>query len=508
MTSQSLDPTEAFPSPQQIEAVRAYIKRTWKTLSRSQAHILEAATDPKINHSPEQPWLVYISSQEDRSQIEQSLQEIISAEEFKQIEIRTLPAEVDQIQEHGLLYLPHPYVVPGGRFNEMYGWDSYFIQLGLLRDGELDLAKSMVEQLIYEIKHYGTILNANRTYQLMRSQPPMLTPMVLALFKHTQDTHWLQSILPTIESYYFYWTVPPHLNQATGLSRYFALGEGPAPEVLISEKDDLGRTHYDRVREYYRQFEVDDYDVSLYYNREQDQLTDLFYQGDRSMRESGFDITNRFGPFSVDIIHYAPVCLNVLLYKMEQDIAHIYEILGLKEVARQWHEWANLRHQRIDEFLWDESAGFYFDYNFQTGKRRPYEFASTFYPLWAGISSQEQAKRVLQNLEKFEAAGGVLTSTHVTGNQWDAPFGWAPLNLIAVQGLHRYGYQEDAKRLARKFISMLVKEFEKYGTLVEKYDVCTCSSDVSNEIFFGYSSNEIGFGWTNAVFLELLTIVE
>jgi alpha,alpha-trehalase len=493
-----------IPSPRQIEAVKEYIKKTWKTLTRSPDNIVESARDPKIEHLPGQPWLIYISPQEDATKIKQSL----PAQDWSQIEFRVLPAEVQQIQEHGLLYLPHSYVVPGGRFNEMFGWDSYFILLGLLRDGEIELAKSMIEQFIYEIEHYGTILNANRTYFLSRSQPPFLTPMVLALFEYVQDKEWLRDILPTLERYYYYWLVPPHLNLTTGLSRYYALGEGPASEVLMSERDEQQRTHYERVKEYYRQFEVTDYDISLYYDRENDELTDLFYKGDRSMRESGFDITNRFGPFSIDIIHYVPVCLNVLLYKMEQDLSRIHDILGDEATAQQWKEKAKERHERIDQFLWDEETGLYLDYNFQTRDRRQYEYATVFYPLWAGIASTEQAKRVVENLELFEAPGGLLTSPYVTGNQWDAPLGWAPLTLIAVQGMHRYGYTEEAYRIARKFISLLVQEFEKYGTLLEKYDVVNCSSQVSDEILFGYSSNESGFGWTNAAFLELLVILE
>lgn len=508
MKNPILKQNQLFPAPDQLKAVRAYIKETWQTLSRSHKHILESARDPKIDHVPSKPWPIYISPKEDVAEIKKALEKSISKEEFEQIEIRVLPAEVEQIQEHGLLYLPHDYVVPGGRFNEMYGWDSYFIQLGLLRDGELNLAKSLVDQLLYEIEHYGTILNANRTYLLTRSQPPLLTPMILALFQHTQDKEWLQSVLPTVERFYYYWTLPPHLNQATGLSRYFALGEGPAPEVLISERDEQGRTHYDRVLEYYRQFEVEDYDVNLYYDREQDELTNLFYKGDRTMRESGFDPSNRFGPFNVDIIHYAPVCLNVLLYQMEQDIAQINDIFGYEAVANQWRDRAASRQELINRFLWDEEAGLYFDYNFTTGDRRRYEFATTFYPLWAGIASVEQAQQVVHNLPEFEAPGGLLTSTRVTGSQWDAPFGWAPLHLFAVQGLHRYGYHREAERLARKFISLVVQEFEKCGAIVEKYDVFNCSADVSDEIQFGYSSNEIGFGWTNGVFLELLATLE
>ena len=509
MNSQSQLQGNFLPYLSELESVKIYIKKTWKTLTRSHAHILDAAKDSKLDHPLGTPWPVYISPQEDYSQVEESLRQVLSAEEFEQIELRVLPLEVDQIEEHGLLYLPHDYVVPGGRFNEMYGWDSYFIQLGLLRDGELALAQSMSDQLIYEIEHYGTVLNANRTYMLNRSQPPILTPMILNLFEYTQNLDWLHSVLPAVESYYFFWTVPPRLNQATGLSHYNALGHGPAPEVVSSERDEKGRTHYERVQEYYRHFHVNDYDVNIYYDCQNDRLTDLFYQGDRSMRESGFDPSSRFGPFSVDIIHYAPVCLNVLLYQMELDIAQMKKLIGHDaDDISYWHKHAQNRHRLIDKFLWDEEAGLYFDYNFRTGKRRPYEFATTFFPLWAGIASEAQAKRVVDNLPKFEAPGGLLTSTHVSGNQWDAPFGWAPLHLIAVKGMLRYGYERDAKRIAAKFVKMVVKEFGKTGTLLEKYEVEKCSADVSEEIFFGYSSNEIGFGWTNGVLLELLAILE
>lgn len=491
-----------------IEKIRAYIKQTWKTLTRSQKDLLKAAKDPKIEHESERSWLVYISPQEDIDRIKTSLQQVLSPEELQKLELRILPSEVDLITEHGLLYLPHSYVVPGGRFNEMYGWDSYFIILGLLQDGEIDLAKNMVDLLAYEIEHYGMILNANRTYFLTRSQPPIFTLSILKVYEHTQDKQWLQSLIPTIETYYYYWSVPPHLNQATGLSHYVALGHGAAPEVVMSEIDEEGKTHYDRVKEYYRQCQFDDYDVDLYYDSEKDELTELFYQGDRSMRESGFDISNRFGPFSVDIIHYAPVCLNILLHQMESDTAKINEILGFGEIGSQWHARADLRRERINHFLWDEEAGLYFDYNFRISQRRQYEYATTFFPLWTGVASEEQARRVWQNLAQFEEAGGILTSTHVSGNQWDAPFAWAPLNLIAVEGLLRYGYTEDAKRIAGKFLNMAVQEFNKTGTLVEKYDVCACSANVSEEILFGYSSNEIGFGWTNGVILELLRILE
>ncbi|HAC64258.1 MAG TPA: alpha,alpha-trehalase [Cyanothece sp. UBA12306] len=491
-----------------IKPLRDYIKYTWKTLTRSPADIVKAARDPKLELIDDSVLPVYVSAREDYVQVEDRLRQYLTDEEWTKIELRVLPPQMEQIEQHGLLYLPGKYVVPGGRFNELYGWDSYFIQLGLIIDEEISLAQSMLDQLLYEIDHYGTVLNGNRSYMLNRSQPPLLSRMILDLYNQTKDKNWLRSVLPTVQSYYFYWTVPPHLNQATGLSHYNAFGVGPAPEVLSSEIDEEGKNHYERILEFYRYHDVEDYDVSLYYDQEEDCLTELFYQGDRSMRESGYDPTNRFGPFSIDIIHYAPVCLNSLLYQMELDLAQMQDILGYGHAASYWINSAENRRNLMNQYLWDQEAGLYFDYNFRTGKCRNYEFATTFFPLWVGLASPEQAQRVALNLPIFEVPGGLLTSTHVSGNQWDAPFGWAPLHLMAVYGLRRYGYTEDAHRIAYKFINLVLQEFKKTGTIVEKYDVKNSSANVSDQIFFGYSSNEIGFGWTNGVVLDLLDMLE
>jgi len=487
-----------------VEAVRAYICAGWRTLTRSTTDLPEAARDPKLRLPPGQPFPVYLSPREDRQRVERELRETLGPERFGTIDLRVLPEDRGAIREHGLLYLPRPYVVPGGRFNEMYGWDSYFIQVGLLRDGELDLARDMVENFLYEVEHYGTVLNANRTYYLTRSQPPFLARMVLGVFEETEDRSWLRKTVPAIEAYYRFWTEDPHLVPDLGLSRYYDRGEGPAPEVVSDERDAEGRTHYDRAREYYRTHTVTDYDVSRYYDAEKDRLTPLFYKGDRSMRESGFDPSERFGALNVDVVHYAPVCLNSLLYQMERDAAEIQHALGRPDEASRWRERARARRTAIDRRLWDEEAGLYFDYNFETARRRHYEFATTFYPLWVGAATPEQARRVRESLPRFEAPGGILTSTRVTGHQWDAPFGWAPLQMIAVSGLRRYGYEEDADRIAGKFLSLVVKEFEEHGGILEKYDLRRRESDVSADIRFGYSSNEIGFGWTNAAFVELL----
>ena len=501
------DYPQQYPDSDRVEAVRAYVKKTWQTLRRGHDHIVEAAKDSKVEHEAAKSWPVYISRKENPREIAETLKETM-AEGFESIRLEVLPENRDEIEEHGLLYLPGDYVVPGGRFNELYGWDSYFILVGLLHDGELALAKSLTDQLLYQVEHYGSVLNANRTYFLGRSQPPLLARMVLRLYEHTQDEDWLRSTVPTLVKYYEYWLKAPHYDAESGLSTYYATGNGPAPEVVVSECDEFGRTHFDRIREFYKTETVDEYDVSLFYDAEKDELTDLFYKGDRSMRESGFDPTNRFGPFSVDIIHYLPVCLNVLLHQMEQDMAELYRLLNDAESIGLWNNRATARKESINAYLWDEEDGQYYDYHMSTAQRSRYEFATTFYPLWAGIASPEQAAAVVSNLSKFEAPGGVRTSNHFSGSQWDAPFGWAPLQLIAVEGLQRYGYTEDAQRLARRFISMVVQDFERTGSLLEKYDLEACSGKVSDEIHFGYSSNEVGFGWTNGVVLALLDLLD
>ncbi len=206
----------ALPSATQLAEVRKYIASGWTTLSRSNRDLPTAARDPKLSRPPGSPWPVYVSSREDRGRVARDVAQVLSEKELATIELRTLPADLATVRDHGLLYLPRPYVVPGGRFNEMYGWDSYFIQVGLLRDNELRLARDMVDNFIYEIEHYGTILNANRTYFLTRSQPPFLTRMILGVHAKAADRDWLKSTLPAIDAYYRFWTSADHAVPGTG----------------------------------------------------------------------------------------------------------------------------------------------------------------------------------------------------------------------------------------------------------------------------------------------------
>lgn len=485
------------------ESIASYIRKTWSALTRSNKDLAKAAVDPKFKPDADGKWTVYIPASDSIDKVGVKLRSAMPLKDYQAIALRVLPENALGAEPQGLLYLPFPYVVPGGRFNEMYGWDSYFIQLGLLNDGQLELAQDMVKNFLYQVQHYGKVLNANRSYYLTRSQPPFLTEMVLNVFAQTGDKHWLSETLPWVVRYHDFMTQGPHLTQ-NGLSRYFDLGEGPAPEVLSGERNEQGLSHYDLVREYLRTHQITDYDVSQYYDAAHDKLTPLFYKGDRSMRESGFDPSNRFGPFNLDVIHYNPVCLNSLLYLMENQIGDILDKLGRTSESVAWRDKAKRRAQLMNELMWSPADGLYFDYNFDKQRLRKYPFLTTFYPLWAGIASKEQAAALVKNLPLFERKGGLQTSTNVSGNQWDAPFGWAPLEMIAVEGLRKYGYNAEADRITVEFLTTVRANYLKQGFIVEKYDVVHPLANVSSQLHFGYTSNEAGFGWTNAVFTELM----
>ncbi|HEV2386063.1 MAG TPA: trehalase family glycosidase [Candidatus Acidoferrales bacterium] len=442
-------------------------------------------------------------------------------------------ADLARIPGPGLLYLPNPYVVPGGQFNEMYGWDSYFIILGLLRDNRRDVARGMVDNFLFEIEHYGGVLNANRTYYLTRSQPPFLTSMILAVHEADQaagqsDSAWLRKAYGFAARDYEQWVRPPHLAGDTGLSRFFDLGAGPVPEIKTDPShyyreavnyflvhggangDELVAVDQDHpsrpvIGPLFDVFVCDpgtgwqpggDCEVE-----DKVALTADFYKGDRSMRESGFDVTFRFGPFGAHTHHYAAVDLNCLLYKTEIDLQRISLLLGNEADVEKWRERAAERKKRINQRLWNKDRGLYFDYDFLKHEQSGYEFATTFYPLWAGLASEEQARALAQRLGDFEHPGGLVISRNDSGAQWDYPYGWAPVELLACEGLRRYGYQADAGRVAYHFLTMVLQNFERDKTIREKYNVVTRSSEVKIEE--GYTQNVVGFGWTNGVFLEL-----
>jgi alpha,alpha-trehalase len=399
------------------------------------------------------------------------------------------------------------------------------------------LARGMVDNFFFEIEHYGAMLNANRTYYLTRSQPPFLSSMFVdvygAMQKGDQDKNnnkekaWLEKAYADLDKDYEMWTREPHLAGQTGLSRYYDFGEGPPAEAL---QDESG--FYRKVASYFffhpvqaedyivpvqpgaRQsvsgapytFEICDVPTTMAppgcEKRQEFKLSSDYYKGDRSMRESGFDVSFRFGPFGAATHHYAPVCLNSLLFKTEKDMEQISQWLGRPADAAKWRKRARDRKKLINRYLWDQEQGLFFDYNFQTGKRSSYLYATTFYPLWAGLATEDQAKLVERNLKGFEQPGGLPMSTQETGTQWDLPYGWGNIEMLAVDGLRRYNDNADADRISYEFLSNVAENFRRDGNIREKYNVVTRSSEAHVEL--GYQMNVVGFGWTNAAFLELL----
>jgi alpha,alpha-trehalase len=526
-------PAASASANQGLKPILNYISSAWDTLTRSMTDCV-SVVDPKIKVAP----VLYLPAEVAEPPAVQKLATECSVRvEHLPVQIHGL-GEIDtsKIQPHGLLYLPDKYVVPGGRFNEMYGWDSYFIIRGLLRAGRVDLARGMVDNFFFEIEHYGAMLNANRTYYLTRSQPPFVSSMFVDVYRATQqakknqgqaDKAWLERAYADLDKDYEMWTRDPHLAGETGLSRYYDFGEGPPAEAV---QDESG--FYRKVAQYFflHPAQADSYVVetptksneavagSPYSLQVCDVLLTMappgcekpkpfklsaeYYKGDRSMRESGFDVSFRFGPFGAATHHYAPVCLNSLLYKNEKDLEQISFWLGHAEDAKKWNKRAEERKKLITHYLWNDQQGLFFDFNFQTKRMSDYRYASTFYPLWAGLATPEQARAVAGNLKVFERPGGLPMSTEETGAQWDLPYGWGNIEMLAIEGLRRYGFIANADRISYEFLSTVAENFRRDGTIKEKYNVVTRSSEAHVEL--GYEMNVVGFGWTNAAFLELL----
>jgi alpha,alpha-trehalase len=513
-----------------LAPIREYIAEGWDTLTRSLDEC-KSVVDTKVTTTS----VLYLPADFEVPPAVQSLQAQCN------VQAKHLPSvihnlgEVDEskIDPAGLLYLPHKYVVPGGRFNEMYGWDSYFIIRGLVRDKRIELAQGMVENFFFEIEHYGAILNANRTYYLTRSQPPFLTSMILDVYDAKkeaglEDRAWLETAYGYAVRDHNLWTREPHLAGNTGLSRYFDFGTGPAPESLKDETGHLAQvaayflSHPEIGREYLIQKKsgdsAQDYVGPLFAMQVCEStvstmgksdcasaggvsLSADYYKGDRSMRESGYDIAFRFGPYGVATHHYAPVCLNSLLYKAEEDLARMADMLGKKKESAEWHERAKKRKDAINKYLWNAKAGMFFDWDFTKNEQSTYEYVTAFLPLWTGLATKEQAAAVVKNVGIFERPGGLMMSPKESGGQWDAPYAWAPNQLMADDGIRKYGFTEVADRVSYAFLSNVLENFRRDGTIREKYNAVTRSSETA--VTAGYKVNIVGFGWTNGVFLVL-----
>jgi alpha,alpha-trehalase len=483
-------------NPRDVTSVKKYISKTWDVLTRTLADVIHSAEDPKTHSGGYAQPTIYIPKTDDFDKAYNNIKDQVPAKDFKRLKIEPLCDTHHDEDPDAMLYLPYPYVVPGGRFNEMYGWDSFFIIIGLIKDDRLEMAKNMARNILYEIHHYGRMLNANRAYYLTRSQPPIISESILAIYYYEQDKAWLKESLPDLIKFYDYWTTGDRLIEGLGLSRYYADSDKPLPDAEIG--------YHERVMRFYERYKVTCYDANRFYDYKKKKLKPAFFRADRSVRESGFDLSNKFGPFGADINNFAPVSLNSLLARMEQNLSSIYKILGNKSEEEKWDARYKKRSDLINEHLFEPDLGYYFDYNFVDKRNRLYIYATTFYPLVADIPHVNQAEAVIRNLPSLESNGGLMSSCYVTGMQWDAIFGWAPHQLFACKALSEYNAVADSRRLATKWISMINEDFRRTGKIYEKYDVVRRSSDVVNDIKYGYKVNVEGFGWTNAVYLHLL----
>ena len=366
--------------------------------------------------------------------------------------------------DDSLLGLPHKYLVPSYDersqfdFNEMYYWDSYFMVQGMLHDktaANKALVVGILENFFALFRRFRTIPNASRTYLTGRSQPPFLTTFIRDVYEaFDMDEAWLRGAMELAqEEYSTVWqgvSKPNHRLVQEGLSRYY----------------DINHLH------------------------------------DLAEAESGWDMTPRFSRRALDFLR---VDLNALLYKYEADFAWYAEKIGADAEAAEWHKKMAHRKKAMQDLMWDKLRNAYYDYDFTKKRRGSVLSLATFFPMWAGMLSAQQAAKVAKLVKKFEHRGGLATTDALPINQyvpgalpvqWAYPNGWAPLHLIVVQGLERYGYHEDAARIAKKWVRSNLKWFNDNGVFLEKYNVVNPSKPPQRGVY----PSQTGFGWTNAVF--------
>ncbi len=391
-----------------------------------------------------------------------------------------------------LLALPKPYIVPGGRFMEQYYWDSYFTLLGLEASGRHDLSDGMMNNAQHMFAKFGFIPTANRTYYLSRSQPPFFLHMV-RLIAHRKGHHrYLLPRLPYLLQEYAYWTrnTLEFLNMRK--TSYKRLVRMPNGRALSRYYDGKQTARPESFRE----------DVETVSGR-QDQAAAFRHL--RAGAESGWDFTSRWlaDPDDLSTIRttqIVPIDLNCLLYELELGLAEANrKILQLPQ-ALYYKRKAQQRRETINKYMWDEEQGYYFDWHAPSSKRTEIWSLAGIYPLYCGLASTEQAVRVATAIEhRFMRAGGVVTSLHDTGQQWDWPNGWAPLQWITIIGLRRYGFDVLADTIKYRWMATNEALFATTGQFVEKYDVV----DPTKHGGGGEYELQDGFGWTNGVFMAL-----
>jgi len=399
----------------------------------------------------------------------------------------------DTVKGTTLIPLPHNYIVPGGRFREIYYWDSYFTMLGLEESKRYSLIENMVKNFAYLIDTYGHIPNGNRTYYISRSQPPFFSLMVQLLARH-KGADVLVKYRPQLVKEYNYWT-----NGASSLK------PGKAFEHTVRMDDGNLLNRYWDASNTPRE---ESYREDVLAARTTKQEPEEFYRNIRAAAESGWDFSSRWMADgktlpTLQTISLVPVDLNALLYNLENVIAKSYEISNNNQLARRYYTKALKRKTALNKYCWDAKTGCYRDYNWRQRALSKQISIAMAYPLYFNMATTAQAKQIAALVQqKLLQPGGVATTVNNTGEQWDQPNGWAPLQYMTIMGLRNYKYDVLAKTIAQRWMQLNIKEFNRSGKLLEKYDVQNTNAKAGG----GEYPLQDGFGWTNGVLLKLLNL--
>lgn len=391
--------------------------------------------------------------------------------------------------------LPHPYIVPGGRFREIFYWDSYFTILGLKESGRADLIRGMLDNFAYLIDTFGFIPNGNRTYFLSRSQPPYFALMV-GLLVHMDGPTTLKKYLPQLQREYDFWM--DDLGQLTN-------GDGIVRRMVRLPHENVLNRYWDDTPaprpEAYRQ------EVELTETAEPLGIVPgELYTHIRAACESGWDFSSRWFAdqktmASIRAADIVPVDLNCLLYSLEITLRDAYQVTGEHEKAEAFEQFATSRKELIQTVFWNENTRFFHDYDALSHKPTTAITLAGVFPLFFNLATPEQADHIRDRLKAdFLQAGGWVTTLNHTGQQWDSPNGWAPLQWIVYQGLLNYGFTETAQEGRNRWLSLNDKVFKATGKMMEKYNVVDAALTTGG----GEYPNQDGFGWTNGVYLRLL----
>ncbi|MGH7218093.1 MAG: alpha,alpha-trehalase TreF [Candidatus Microsaccharimonas sp.] len=408
-------------------------------------------------------------------------------------ELWTVLERRNRVTRGSLLALPYKYVVPGGRFNEQFYWDTYFIMLGLAASGKWNAIEDMMKNYAHQIRKYGYIPTANRSYFLSRSQPPFFSHMV-RLLAVEKGRGVLREYLPYLVAEYRFWMKGKSKLDETEHNAYRRVVEMPSGALLNRYYDNKTTPRPESLRE--------DIETAEYSGRED---SSRLYLHLRAAAESGWDFSSRWflDPLDINTIHTAdiiPVDLNSLLYHLELTIADGYAASLNLVQSRQFRKKAKARLQAINEYLWDEATGYYKDYNFHQGSFTGIDSLAGVFPLLTGIATQEQADGVAEVLRKdFLRPGGLVSTNIENGQQWDAPNGWAPLQWAAIEGLRNYEHHDLADEITHRWLALNEKVYAASHKFVEKYNVESPDGLGGG----GEYVLQDGFGWTNGVYEAL-----